>query len=466
MSLLIARNTGANDRFAEAQADIISISTMDVGIGFNEASPVIISGINCIEVTYARTETGLTAVRLDDLVHDTGFTAPEQIIVLAVPDGTTFNGIVVSSVAGIALDVGDTGNPFPNDICTIYDADDCNGAGHWVDREGGGTTSFPRDVILYHELSHCFHFATGVATSEPLAETDENVMRDARGLDHRDITSHNGGCGGGPTTCCIVASLATGSPYSEEIRRFRYFREQILRHSTVGDDFFNEFHYRYYSFSPEMTRLMGHYPSLSPLIKKYFVIPLLAGIEMLLYYAENHGKGLAKFLNDQSSRKSLVEIYKEDFLNELFGYLKIIRNFDNKEISQILNNKCKEYPGFNKMLRHIYKEAFKDEYINWSLVSVVEIWVESALLLYSKKSQNEIDIEINKKIIQWIGLLPVSNVWEEFSRLETELELKNIEQFIYDTRSKISFAKRLIEKHPRHQITILNWVTKEKRSYD
>ncbi len=463
MSLFLVRNTGANDRFARAQTDIISISTMDTGIGFNEAAPVTIEGVACIEVTYARTEPGATAVRLDELIHDTGFTTPQEIIVMAVPDGTTFNGLVVSSVAGIALDVGDVGSPFPNDICTIYDADDCNGSGHWVDREGGGTTSFPRDVILYHELAHCFHFATGVATSEPLAETDENDLRDARGLPHRNTASHNGGCGGGPTSCCIVASLATGSPYSEEIKRFRYFREQTLRHSMVGDDYFNEFHYRYYGFSPEITSLMGHQPSLSPLIKEHFVMPLLAGVEMLIYYADNRGEGLAEFLRGQSTRQGLSVIYQKDFLDELSRFLKIARNFDGKAISLALNSKNKEYHGFKKLLRHISKETIKDEYIDWSLVSVVELWVESVLLLNSGNSEAEIDLEIYRKIIQWIALMPVSKIWEEFSKLETELELQSLEQFIFDPRSKEIFAKRLIEKHTRYCEAICHWAEEKGR---
>lgn len=457
MSLFLARNAGVNDRFTSAQADIISISTMDTGLGFNEATPITIEGVVCVEVTYTRTQPGPTAIRLDALVHDTGFVTPQQIIVMAVPDGTLFNDIPVSAVAGIALDIGEAGSPFANHICTIYDADDCNGSGHWVDQEGGGTTTFPRDVILYHELAHCFHFATGVATSEPLAETDENDMRDVRGIPHRNTASHNGGCGGGPTSCCIVASLATGSPYSEEIKRFRYFREQTLRHSMVGDDFFNEFFYRYYAFSPEITRLMGHQPNLSLLIKEYFVMPLLAGVEMLIHYAEHRGEGLAQFVRGQSMREGLSGLYQKNFLDDLSRYLDQVRNFNTTAVSQAVRNRGKAYSGFAKLLRHINKETIKDAYIDWALVSVVELWVESALLLHSGKSEAEIDFEIYEKIIRWISLMPVTNIWEEFSRLETELELQSLEQFIFAPKSKEAFSRRLLANHPRYRETVRRW---------
>jgi len=459
MSLFLAKSFSSSTyEFAKAQADVISISRMDTGIGFNEANPVTIEGATCVPVTYTRSQTGPTAVRLERLVHDTGFTSPRQIIVLGAPSGTIMpNGIDVSSVAGEAWNIGDTGAPFASHISLIYDTGDCHGTGHWVDKAGGGTTSFPPDVILYHELAHCFHFATGVTTSEPLAETDENDMRDARGLPHRNTASHNGGCGGGPTTCCIVATLATGSPYSVEIQRFRYFRENTLRQSMVGDDYFNELYYRYYGFSPEVTRLMGHEPRLSPLIKDWFVMPLLAAVEMLIYYADNRGIGLAKFLHTQSTREGLSDIFQKDFLDELSVYLKMIRISDSQDISLAVKDKARKYPGFDKLLLHINRETLKDEYINWSLLSVVELWVESGQLLHDDRPDTEIDSEIYEKIGRWLAHLPVSKIWGEFSRLQTEIELQNLEQFLFDSRFKELFAERLMKIHSRHGDTIRRW---------
>ena len=205
----------------------------------------------------------------------------------------------------------------PITFATFYDTSQCNNSGYWVDKEGGGTTSFPSDVILYHELAHCFHFATGVTSTEPLAETDENDMRDVRGIDHRNTASHTGGCGGGPVNCCIVASLSTDSSYSEEIKQFRSLREQTLRRSVVGDEFFKEFFYRYYGFSPEVTRILGHQPNLKSVVKEKFVLPLLSGVELLIFYSENKGAGLAKHLRERAEIHGLRETYQKEFLDEL-----------------------------------------------------------------------------------------------------------------------------------------------------
>jgi len=113
--------------------------------------------------------------------------------------------------------------------------------------------------------------------------------------------------------------------------------------------------------------------------------------------------------------------------------------------------------GFNKLLRHINTETVKNEYIGWALVSVVEIWVESALLLYSTKSDDEIDFYVYEKIVKWIAYLPVSNVWDNMSRIQTEVELQSLEDFIFDSRSKEVFSERLIDEHPKYSATIRRW---------
>jgi hypothetical protein len=478
MALFIAQTDGTtNFEVGLVQLDLIAISKIDQDLGFEETATVDIEGITCIPVTYTQNETGATPERLDELVNRTDFVEQTDVVIFGLDctfmlnDGTSMcgNGTAVESPANNPV-YNTSWNPFTATIPVFYDVTYCDGAGMIVDKDGGGHTAQYSDVVLYHELSHAYHFLN--ATQPPLnptvteslaqeevnAEIDENDMRDVRGVPHRDVNSHWGACGGGETGCCIVASLATGSAFSDDVNRFRLLREHTLRQSVVGDDFFKEFFYRYYGFSPEVTRLMGRQPSLSDLVKDRFVLPLLAGVEMLIFYADQKGDGLCEFIKTQSVRSGLSEIYRKEFLAELSSYLKIARNFDNDLISKSLKDKGVQYSGFKKLLKHINKETIKDEYVNWALVSVVEVWVESALLLYTTKSDAEIGFEIYEKIIKWIALMPVSNVWEEFSRIETETELQHLEQFIFDPISKEIFSGRLVEKHSKYSETILKWV--------
>jgi len=463
MGLFIAQTDGTETYdLTHAEVDVIAISLLDAGIGFDEVNTVDREGITCVPVEYTQNETGPTADRLDDLVNNVTYTSPPDIVIFAVDfsyslsDGTPVGG------NGLALPIGNAANPFTSHVCTFYDITLCDGAGIWVDAEGGGSTGMSTEVMLYHELSHCFHFVTGTTAStsaqeEVNAEIDENDMRDASGLDHRDVNSHNGGCGGGPPNCCIVASLATGSPYSSEVNRFRYFREHILRGSEVGDDFFKHFHYHYYGFSPEVCRLMGHQPSLSPLIKKYFVAPLLAGVELLIHYSAHKGKGLLDLLHQQAEREEFAEIYDQEFLDELSTYLNFVENHDYTIISRAMLKKGEDFSGVASLLGYIKEQTANDDFINWALVDVLRIWLSSALLLTTEKTDEEIDKEIHLLISEWIAHLPITAIWGEFSRLQMESELNNLEQFVFDRRGKDTFAMRLIEKYPEYSSTIMRW---------
>jgi hypothetical protein len=366
--------------------------------------------------------------------------------------------------------VGSSSSPFASNVCTVYDTTLCDGDGIWVDKEGGGTTCMSTSVLLYHELSHCFHFVTGTtaptsAEEEVAAEIDENDMRDVRGLPHRDVNSHDGGCGcsNGSKDCCIVASLSSGSVFSEEVKRFRRLREHILRRSEAGDDFFKHFFYNYYAFSPEVTYLIGSKPNLGPVIKDRFVMPLLAGVELLIHYADHKGKGLAAFLRAQSLRTGLEDLHSKKFLETLSHYLAIVRGYDEKAMSKIVSREADKLGDIPSLLKYIKRETINNEFIRWPLIDVIEVWVLSALLLHSAKSDEEIGREIYNMISGWIGYMPVTYVWEDLSKLQTLEELNALGQFIFDPGAKAVFASRLEAKYPRYSETIRQWASEQRR---
>jgi hypothetical protein len=470
--LYIAKSIGSTVfGFDLAEQDVVAIVNGDSGIGFDYQNGVIIDGYNCYPVTYLAPGSGLTHVRMAEMVNDP--TLSPRVVIFAVPSNFQIGGGPTTVAAGgitykpHALETSN-GNPLTNDIAIFYDVKLCNDQGVKVKKQPSGRTGQATSCILYHELSHAYHMLHNSTNSssnqeEQAAISDENDLRTIKNMPKRRLAGNDPNwkkCKGPKPPCCIVASLSTGSPYSEEINRFRDLRDDTLRESLIGDDFFNEFFYRYYGFSPEVTRLMGHHPNLKPVILQYFVTPLLAGVELLIHYADNRGENLAKFLREQARRKGLSEIHHKRFLDELAGYLRTARNFDQQVISKILKVKGKDYDGFEELLKYINAETFKDEYINWSLVAVVELWVESAILLYSNRSEAEIDFEIYEKIVNWIGYMPISAAWRDLSRLQTELELQSLEQFIFDPRSKSTFADRLVRSQPEYSETINAWSKK------
>jgi hypothetical protein len=472
MALFIALSDSNGDfDFEKAESNVISISKSDTGIGF--ASTSSIQTVTCEQVSYSQTNTGPTPDRLNLLVNNFGldsgnslsYGSPPDIVIFGVsyqyllPDGTAIVGALTLRPGSF-----DLGNPLLDHVSIFYDTSLCNGSGYWVVKDGGGQVQLDNAIILYHELAHAFKYVIwGDITDETQASDDENDMRDVEGADHRDINNHTGGCGGGiPTTedpppNCIIVSLATGSPYSDEVNSLRNLREHILRRSEVGDDFFKQFFYCYYGFSPEVCRLMRHQPGLRDLIKKYFVAPLLAGLELLIHYAEYQGKGLSDLLNRQAERDEFAEIYQPQFLHELGTYLRLTQNYNKAAISMALLSKGEGFSGIAGMLEHVNDEIIKNDFINWALADVLRTWLSSALLLTTEKTDEETNAEIHALISQWIAHLPITSIWRGFSQLETENELNSLEQFIFDRKSKEIFAERLIDKFPKYSNTILHW---------
>jgi len=465
MGLFIATGTGLSHD--NATLDLISIAAGDTGYGETNISA------DRTLVTYARTLNGPCQLRLDDLVNNTAATAqpaaaawasPPDIVIFPgdssflLPDGTP-----ITAAIGLSTPVGSPLNPTANDIAAIYDTSLCDGDGVWADKEGGGTVCAPSSVIIYHELAHCFHYATGTtaatsAQEEVNAEIDENDQRDQLNLAHRDVTSHNGGCGCGSGGCCIIASISTGSMYSDEVIHLRVIRDKMLRRTEVGNDFFNSFFYAYYGFSPEICSVMGNNPELSELIKIFFVAPVLNALELMVHYTENKGIGLTAFLKDQTETQKFKQQFDEITLHQLNLCLDFIQNASDTEIVlQQLPAWIKEIRGFEALFNHLRSGAVNDQIIRWSLLDSLQIWVKAATQLQSGAPDDEIETFLYEEISEWFSRLPVTAVWNDFSRIQTEIELNQLSDYIFDSRGKKKFAGALINQYPNHKQTVLQW---------
>ena len=82
------------------------------------------------------------------------------------------------------------------------------------------------------------------ADAEAQAIHEENDLRVAMGLTPRDEHQLSSGCGC-PGGCCIVASVASGSSYSEEVGELRRLRDGTLRCSRIGEVLFDHIHREY-----------------------------------------------------------------------------------------------------------------------------------------------------------------------------------------------------------------------------
>jgi hypothetical protein len=125
-----------------------------------------------------------------------------------------------------------------------------------------------------------------VAQEEAEAIDDENDLRGALGLVLRDRDRLEGGCGCADGGCCIVASVAYGSPYAREINLLRRVRDRTLRTSRLGGAFFDALHDEYYAFSVAIARLMVRSPAARSNVERWLVRPLASVLALLEQYRQ------------------------------------------------------------------------------------------------------------------------------------------------------------------------------------
>jgi hypothetical protein len=433
MTLYLARDDGSGTVLTELGfGHLLEIAKLDVGLGENDVA----ADPKGVEVTYAQSETGVCPDRLNALANSVGFTSPPDIIIF--PVGGSFmlsDGTAITSVAGVALPVGNALNPTTGDVVTIYDTSQCTGSGYWVDKEGGGTTGFPSTAIIFHELSHCFHFVTGTtaatgAAEEVAAENDENLVRDQLGIDHRNAASHTGGCGGGPTGCCVVATVSSGSPYSTEVNRLRIFRDHFLRRGRVGHDFFDRLHYDYYAFSPEVLRAMSHSKALHRTVRDNFVNPLLAGLAVVTQYSSSGADALAV------GREIKEQVPMASSPN---GFAALDTNDDRGD-----------------PLAWATKAA-ASPHVCWALVEVIALWDEIS------SHADELDAEaLGRRAIaaieRWAPDIPLSPVWSNLNSAEAVTALAELDVLLLTDESRQRFGQRLADHEPSLDAVISGWI--------
>lgn len=420
-------------------AHLIEISDMDTGYGEDPD----VAGL--IEVTYARTQNGIPPQRLDDLVN-TDFPEPpgaRDILIAGVDhdfavtlsDGTM---TTINFVSGTALRPGQGSNTTAT-ILVIYDTSQCNGDGYWVVDSNGDPTNFRSSVLLYHELSHAHDFAQGSTTStEPDAHADENDMRAQVGDTLRHATDHQGACGGGDTSCCMVASVATGSAYSAEVAALRRLRDSLLRTTDVGHDFFERLHYQYYAFSPQVCSAMARDPHLHDCIRSYVVEPLVVVLETLRSYAvvaagpTEVGRVFARAV-----RGSALDRFGRQDLRAARRFL----------ADPGVGPSTMQRDAVDELLVAVSKTAHPGSVAHWALLQPLGIGLDALEVLLSGAAHRDVGQALTDGFEEWLSELPLTDVWDEMSETRVRQELAALGTNVLRTdAARVRFASRLLER--------------------
>lgn len=300
--------------------DLFDISWCDGALGLGSDITLHITGGNTpgdytvTQATYSGSgaTTGMaTAARLFELVNTaSGLHWAFPILIMPLNGGfSPFTGDPMTANGQTLLVSGS-----PNPVITVaYDISNGGGAGIRCFDGSGNPIATPRNVVLYHELSHAYHFAINQfpfpqsqcpvisgESDEPAAEIDENFMRSQLGLCLRDVCNHSGGpgsgsfCGGrsrpactgsssgggsgggGGGGGCLIVSAATGSPEAAEVIRLRQLRDRVAARSDLSAQLIQGIYREYSRFSPAIAAELQHDAVARMAVLAVVVRPLIA----------------------------------------------------------------------------------------------------------------------------------------------------------------------------------------------
>lgn len=293
MTILIDRTVGDD---ATVFSDLLEIARCDPGLATFEYTPYV------YWLTYIQKKAAVpSSTRLLALVNST-----TTILIVGVGSTSVLpNGLPLSAYGGAAT-LNDTAS---GEIAIWYDVTDAGGDGITVLDTVELTIYAPRQVNLYHELSHAYHaiqrdLPTNPHDAEIQGHADENIFRAQLGLPARHPTNEYAGrgkpvhgdasfpscqpkeTGWSPGWKCTaaVATAALGSPDAQEIvelRRARHeYRNLSLWTAMIADPALN----LYGKFSPGVVRDMQNDPLLLKTMLLYAVQPTVH----LLHIAETY----------------------------------------------------------------------------------------------------------------------------------------------------------------------------------
>jgi hypothetical protein len=427
-----------------AEADLFVISHQDLQLG-EQSQP---APSDLIQVTYATpSETGTCPTRLHDLVT-TDFTLvpahPVDIIILAVD--SSFLLVDGTSMAANGEAMGWSGSTLPgafhnpsSSVLVVYDATPGGSCEKGL-ASGDYDLALSSSATLYHELSHARRIATeavlslaasGCAASpeERAAEVDGNDLRTQISLPLRDPDDHCAQpCSASSPSCCIVASIATGSR-SAELTALRQLRDGFLRRSEVGHDFFARLHYDYYGFSPEVCRAMAGRPELVEDIATYYVRPLLASLEL--------------------ARARLLDGCGPASLGERFaaGIAPALRDAPPETVADAIRILTRAGTAATPSLPATPPGA-ASPFVRWALVDTIVLYLTAVHEYGTSVAPARIGARMARRLDRWAARLPITDIWSELSDYDCERELAFLAAtLLRSSAARRDFGRRLRAEH-------------------
>jgi hypothetical protein len=273
-----------------------------------------------------------------------------------------------------------------------------------------------------------------VADEEAEAIDDENDLRGAQGLVERDRDRIEGGCGCPDGGCCIVASVAFGTPYAAEINQLRRIRDYKLRSSLIGAAFFEELHREYYAFSIDVCRIMASDGEARANVERGLVRPLADVLAVLLACSEQGGEPEAVgnvFLEMAPLHAKIHSAGVSDTLLEELaeGKAPDLLNFGSGPTAQILDTLAHWLP--------------RSPHVRWGIVQPIRLLLRALARFGQNADPTRVGYWFMAEFERWIGSIPIDDAT---IRLSPAARSERIHEFVCSVASTPELQNRLTSR--------------------
>ncbi|WP_306536036.1 CFI-box-CTERM domain-containing protein [Geobacter sp.] len=346
------------------------------------------------------------------------------------PDGYTFEDSAATTYTG--------GNP---DI--LYDTHNCDGDGRWMTGTDGSEVCTTSAAILFHELCHVHlgHPGADYETDEQEAVGAENDLHLAEGRTPRDPNQREVGCGC-PDGCCIVASVASGSPFAPEVNALRQVRDRVLRRTETGMHFFDAFFSEYYSFSVPVARIMARDEATRETVAAWLVRPLVKAWDMALAYIRQPGDGTGL---EELAREAMEsgETYPS-----WFSWRQAREVLEQAAAGGSLPAPAGDLGPELETIRGILGERLPAcPHVRWGIVAPLAIYARLQEFGQGRIAPQAMDRWLKEALDEWLAALPLEYLQTRMTPEELAHDLPELSTILFSSpESRSAFGARFVKE--------------------
>ncbi len=295
----------------------------------------------------------------------------------------------------------------------FYDTENCDGDGRWIVGTNGDRECTTSAGILHHEMGHALLSSADPLHPESDAIVQENDLRARMGLVARDVADGQSGCGCPDSGCCIIASVASGSPYSAEVHALRKVRDRMLRGTRLGAGLFDALFEEYYRFSVPVSRAMVTSDEARENVERWLVKPLIRALEVALEHVrrpeepEHLGRLLlqdaagdfpmsVEALGDWSKAAFFIACVQQPGAAEQLGASAAVAQLDPRtvEIATLLARDLPNCP-----------------HVIWAILQPLQIYAEARDCAETEPDARVLGDFLTRRLNRWLSAVPLTG-WE------------------------------------------------------